>query len=338
MCFDKEDFEVVLSQYGIHESIVSSELLFEMYDNNEIKVITKCNYENRSPIILKLLHEDRHPHYIIEQQSAFSELLRSNGILTPKRYKSKGIYCGTYDHNGIVYDTTVEDYLGEEIKLIDIHLAFLVGKLMGEMHKISAENNCHISTKTIFDLMGYNEVSGFNTFMKYVQSGVLPCMISEQIINEYRKRISIIKMGWDQLPRFASQGDISINNLTQIGNEIGIFDYNIAGDAVLVCDLVLEALLTAYEMDIPDTVKRSDIFIKFIEGYLSVYKLGKQELRAAWNILIVSDAFWFKKFKYTDNSLSCLVERHDTKRIGIFLKELLSTIQDDSSDMSRIFN
>lgn len=65
-------------------------------------------------------------------------------------------------------------------------------------------------------------------------------------------------MYWEGLPRYATQGDISINNLSFVGEELAIFDYNIAGDETLVGDMVLERLLVANEMDLSNGLADRD--------------------------------------------------------------------------------
>ena len=63
-----------------------------------------------------------------------------------------------------------------------------------------------------------------------------------------------IRGDWEKLPKAAVQGDISINNLAHGKDGLIVFDYNNAGDEVQVCDLVMEGLLTAYEMELPDGI------------------------------------------------------------------------------------
>ena len=62
---------------------------------------------------------------------------------------------------------------------------------------------------------------------------------------------------------------MSIVLLSTIGEELGIFDYNIAGDETLVGDMVLEGLLTANEMDLAEGLsdtERIELFRSFYNG------------------------------------------------------------------------
>jgi len=197
--------------------------------SSEIKIIMKVEFFNRSPLIVKLIKENHHPNDLIEEQSIFSEYLRSQGVLTAKRYKKEGRYCIEYQIENIYVDITVEDYIGDEIKAIDFNLAYKIGDLLAKIHNISEAGKCHINNNTIFNLVGNNDVISFKEFEEIGESGKIDREIFQLIRNTYYKKLEAIKMNWNKLPKYATQGDISINNLIYIGEDVGIFDYNIAG-------------------------------------------------------------------------------------------------------------
>lgn len=61
-------------------------------------------------------------------------------------------------------------------------------------------------------------------------------------------------------------GDISIDNPVWDVAGLAVFDYNNVGDEVLVSNLVMEGLLTAYEMELPEGVAEAaqeELFPRF---------------------------------------------------------------------------
>lgn len=325
----------VLTLYNITEEISNFNFFINGYNDktSEIKVIIKVEFLNKNPLVVKFVRENDHPHNIIETQSVFSEYLRSHGILTPKRYMSGGCYCRKYELNNIFIDVTVEDYLGEEIKTIDLKLTYKIGQLMAKIHKISEEGNCHIGSNTIFNVIGYNEVSGFNSFLELGEGGKIDSVLYQRIKTLYISKLEKIKLSWAKLPRYATQGDISINNLSFVGDEIGIFDYNIAGDETLVGDMVLEGLLTANEMDLSNGMTdkdRPELFKWFLKGYINERPLTEDEKDALSEIYSTSSALWFTKIKYDEDSLTKLVERNEYDKVDLLLQEIYNILSEDN--------
>lgn len=106
-----------------------------------------------------------------------------------------------------------------------------------------------------------------------------------------------------------------------------VFDYNNAGDEVLISDLVLEGLLTAYEMDLPcgtPTTYREKIFPAFLEGYLSIRHLSEMESTIAWEVYTLYHGLWFTRVVYNDNSLEQLVKNGDYDAANNLLKQMLA--------------
>lgn len=231
--------------------------------------------------------------------------------------------------NNILVNVTVEDYLGDEIKAIDFNDAFKIGQLMARMHKISEKGNCHIGANTIFNIVGYNEVSGDDEFVKLGESNKIDSEMYLKIKKLYITKLNRVKSSWNKLPKFAVQGDISINNLTSIGEEIGIFDFNIAGDETLVGDMVLEGLLTANEMELAKGLTdkdRKEIFNCFFQGYISERPLLYDEKSILSEIYSISSALWFSKIEYAENSLTKLVERNEYDKVDILLNEIYESL------------
>lgn len=330
MNLETKDIVNILASYDIHSEIDSFTYFINGYNEEtaELKMIVRVNFHERTPLVIKCIREDEHPNNIIEEQSCFSEQLRGKGILTPKRYLCGNYYCSVYKLGDLILDITVEDYFGEEIKVIDKNLAYKIGRLMGENHRIAEENSLHISAKTIFNVTGYNEVSGYETFKEFGNSGFIEKDAFDRICALYDEKLDRIKSVWGNLPKYATQGDYSVNNLVYIDNEIGIFDYNIAGDETLIGDMILEGLLTANEMDLAEGLTESDrlgLFKEFVRGYVVKRPLLEKEKDVFNDIYTISQALWFTKIKYRDTSLSKLIKNNETEKI----RELVEKIYHD---------
>ncbi|MDW0115591.1 hypothetical protein QTL97_01395 [Sporosarcina thermotolerans] len=333
-----ETINEVLALYTIKGQISNIHNFIHYYDekNAEVKIICKVEFTDRNPVVVKFVKEKEHPSHIIESQSLFSEYLRDHGILTPRRYVSEGRYCQNYKLHHLDVAVTVEDYLGEEIKAIDYNLAYKLGQLMGKIHKISEKGNCLIGNSTIFNLVGYNEVSGYNAFRELGEAGAIDTVMYWKIIELYTKKLEKVKLSWGKLPRFATQGDISINNLSYIEGNIGIFDYNIAGDETLVGDMVLEGLLTACEMDLADGLTdndRKELFKTYYKGYITARPLSDDENAVLSDVYSISSALWFTKIKYNDSSLEKLVEREEHDKVRRLLEEIYVRLHEDDHEI-----
>ena len=160
----------------------------------------------------------------------------------------------------------------------------------------------------------------------------------EQILKHRNEKLEAIRSVWDKLPKAAVQGDISINNLVYGKEMLTVFDYNNAGDVVLVSDLVLEGLLTAYEMDLPEGTGQSireQFFPALLKGYLSHRELSEKEAEAAWSVYTLYHSLWFSRIKYKDNSLEQLVKREDYLSANQLLCQMLSDMTESDDGRFR---
>ena len=335
MKITKEYVQKILADYHILNQVEDIIYFIEYYtdgDSQDTKVIAKVILYNHAPLVIKFINENRHCSKKIEEQSAFSEILRTAGILTPKRYKSNGNYCIERSIQNIALSITVEDYIGEEITAITLDDARKIGELFGRMHCISEANDCHIHYSGLFDLMGWNEASGYDRFIELGEAGKLDSTLFHAIKKKYLEHLNSLKAIWGQLPRYATQGDISINNLTFINDQLGVFDYNNGCDEVLVSDMIIEGLFTAYEMDIIGDMDRKELFYQFVSGYRTQRILSDLEIEAMYHIYSISDALWATKIMAYENSLTKLVERDETEKVSVLLEEMFKIIATDYWD------
>ena len=301
------------------------------YGENLVKVIFSVSLDS-GRVVIKILREDEDfekERAKIEKQSLFSEFMRENGIRTPMRYRTDGKFCGELLYGNVPCHVTVEDWCGEEITEISTELARRIGELMARMHVLSLEKRCEIGCGTLFSAAEWNDVDAYKEFCKFCENENLDQKTAGRICELHDEKLNALRAVWDTLPKAAVQGDISINNLTDAADGLTVFDYNNAGDVVLISDLVLEGLLTAYEMDLPagaDPACREEFFPAFLDGYLSVRKLSEAEAEAAWITYTLYHAMWFTRIVYNGDSLQKLVEREDYDRANLLLAQMLKDL------------
>ena len=100
---------------------------------------------------------------------------------------------------------------------------------------------------------------------------------------------------------------------------------------MLISDLVMEGLLTAYEMELPDGTPasyREQIFPALLKGYLSVRPLSEAERKTAWEVYTLYHGLWFTRIVYNDESLDSLVKKGDYETANHLLKQMLTDMQE----------
>lgn len=334
----------VLELYGL-DTAFSEQTEYINYNgehgDNLVKVILSILLENGKRVVIKILHEqddllkDRAK---IEKQSAFSEFMRQNGIKTPMRYMANGSYCNEYIYNNLPCNVTVEDWCGEEIMEINTDISYKIGELMARMHILSLKNKCEIGCGTLFSAAYENDVDAFDEFCEIGKNENLDQTIVEQIKKLHDEKLEAIRAVWDRLPKAAVQGDISINNLVYGEDELIVFDYNNAGDEVLISDLVMEGLLTAYEMNLPDGADQScrdQFFPVLLNGYLSIRKLSEDEANAAWIAYTLYHSLWFSRVVYNDDSLEKLAAKEDYVAANQLLTQMLADMTESNDGRFR---
>ncbi len=330
-----EVIETILQLYDIHEQVVDQKMyIYAIEDSGMMKLIFRVTLANGRMLVIKILHEDddiKKEMQKVERQSCFSEMLRYHGINTPVRYMTSGKYVVAFTYHDLPCMVTVEDWCGEEITEITTEIAYQIGELMARMHTISFANKYEIGHGTLFSAAYWNDVDAFSEFCEIAKDEKLEQTIVKQIITLHDEKLERLRAVWGTLPKAAVQGDISINNLVQSEDGLIVFDYNNAGDEVLISDLVMEGLLTTYGMELPDGTPdsyRKKIFPALLKGYLSVRPLNEAESKAAWEAYTLYHSLWFTRIIYNDDCLENLVKNGDYAAANRLLKKMLEDMME----------
>ncbi len=340
----ESDIKAVLELYGFDTVFSEQKEYLNYYEEcgYNAKFVLSVLLESGQRVVLKIVNtrEDdlQEEGEKIEKQSAFSEFLRQSGIRTPRRYMANGNYCNVCICSNYPCNVTVEDWCGEEITEINTEISYKIGELMARMHILSLENKHAIGCGTLFSAAYWNDVDAYEDLCRICKNEHLDQTVVEQI-NKYRnEKLEALRSVWERLPKAAVQGDISINNLVYGEDELIVFDYNNAGDEVLVSDLVMEGLLTAYEMDLPegaDPSCREYFFHALLKGYLSRRELSEEEAEAAWIIYTLYHSLWFTRIVYNEDSLDKLVKKEDYGSANRLLNQMLADITESDDGRFR---
>ncbi|MCM1114319.1 MAG: hypothetical protein NC397_02350 [Clostridium sp.] len=305
--------ENILKDYHIDSKIKQiTELQRYNYENNnsnlkQVRLIVKVELENALSLVIRFKNEADVSIELIESQSLFADALRSNGIITPYQYKTGDKFAKHYRIYGYDVIVTVEQFVENEIKIVDTEVAKKTGILLAKMHTISEANNFHINNKVLFDPFENNELFDFKTFISLGETFENDeRVLFDKIVSKYNDYMEILSP-LKQQSRYAVQGDISNCNLyhTDLG-EIGIFDFNRAGDNELFCDAVMQAVFEARLMDYPEDKEDNfepKILISFLEGYNSVRSFSKEQQYWYPYLYAIINAFWSSDIRWSENSL-----------------------------------
>lgn len=310
---DFQDVEQILYDYHIDSKVKQiSEVQRYYYERNnpeskEVRLITKIELEGALSLVIRFKNESDVTIELIESQSQFADMMRKKGIITPYQYQTDGKFAKWYNIGGYDVIVTVEQFVENEIKIVDAVTAKKTGELLAKMHTISEDNNIHIDNDVLFNPFTDNDLFDFGTFATL--ESVLEDedkIIFDNIINTYNMYMDILTP-LKNYPKYAVQGDISDCNLyLSCNGDIGIFDFNRSGDNILYCDAVMQAVFEARLMDYPED-KGSDfeeeILTAFLEGYSSVRAFSKEEERWYPYLFAIIDAFWSADIRWNEDSL-----------------------------------
>lgn len=329
---DYADIESILQDYNIVSKIRGiSELQRYHYERDdpsskEVRLIVKIDLEDKSSLVIRFKNEEDVTIDLIESQSQFAAELKNNGIIAPTQYQANGKFANWYHIGGYDVIVTVEQFVENEIKAVDAQTAKKTGELLAKTHTISEQLDLHVDNAVLFDPFAHNDLFAFDAFMslEHVLEGDDKALF-DRIVGTYHTYMEVLAPLRKQ-PQYAVQGDISDCNLylTHQG-EVGIFDFNRAGDNILFCDAVMQAIFEARLMNYPEN-KEADfeakILASFLDGYCSVRSFSKEERQWYPYLYAIIDAFWSADILWNEDSLLNAQKAGDSERV----RRWLSTI------------
>jgi Ser/Thr protein kinase RdoA (MazF antagonist) len=320
---DRPMLSAILKRYGVFGSVIENTPIIngQRLDMDgvtpRIKVINKVTVSDGSSFVIKIVKEKEHPIHIIEQQSVFSQCLHKWGVRVPRRLMADtGKYCSIELVCGNYCSVTVEECLeGKELEVINEKYVEQLAQIMGNMHSIAVANECHIDLNTIWDIYDPHSdiLQGYKHYLlfpkKYGDSHKGFDWGRYTAIHDtyLQKRNSLQKL-WHQLPKYAVQGDFSTNNVIvhEDASISGVIDFNIAGDEVLVNDMVTQGIFVCYIMDLDKGLIEDDrkgLFDTFVREYLQTRVLSTQEKEVMNDIYSIVFPFLWTRIEILESCL-----------------------------------
>lgn len=248
--------------------------------NSGVRCVVEVKLKKNSSIIIKMTSEVNRTKKLIEQQAEFSESLCNLGISTARKFSYNGKFCNEYEWNGTIFFVIVEEYVGEEAKLKNYEDLYEFGQKIGMIHKKSLEKGLKINYSFLFDKLVEKKVD-FDGIWRDIDDS----MIETEIINSNRElhnnAINTVSKFWSTLPKTAVHGDLGImNNFSKTKEGIILFDFDMAGDEVVLGELFTTWFGSAYMIKFKTNCKE-DVLLKgweyFIHGYTKVRNFTKLE-------------------------------------------------------------
>lgn len=202
---------------------------------------------------------------------------------------------------------TVEAFAAGELREVSDEIAQKTGGLLARMHNIAQAGACHVPGGVLFDPLRENDLFSFAAFRRHEAflrsvDGALYRGIAE----EYHALLQRIRV-FENEPKYAVQGDISNCNLYQTADgEIGVFDFNRCGDAVLYYDAVMQAVFEARLMDYPKEIAGKQerlILSAFFRGYHRERPFTRAQQEAFPYLYAMISAFWRGRIQFDEDSL-----------------------------------
>jgi len=334
-----KDIVNALTMFGLSAEVTDFSFFQNDFDEEESegKFILRADVSNGKTYVVRFIRQEDYPRVKTEEQSIFAEYLREHGVATAKKYKSGDAYCTAYRLASLDFDLTVEDYIGKAGNFrIDANAIHKIGRLTGQMHRISAQNSLHLSADTLYNLIGHNEFSGYRAFQWFGNEGFINKEMFDRICAAYEAKMERIRAVWESLPCYALQGDTCVYNLTYNDGELGVFDYNNAGNGVLVYDMMVHGFYTAYHSrknytaeTVTERDKRS-LFDAYCDGYASERPLTASEKAVFDDIFALTKGMHHLRINFVEGSLGKLIESKEHGKIDALLREIYHDISGDS--------
>jgi len=332
---DINDIRHVLNDFGIGDSLTATEELLRYNysdESREVRVIIKCTFVERTPVIVKFKWESDVTAALIDAQTSFSEHLAANGIHTAHFHKCGSNFVTDRELNGYRVLITVEDFADNEIKIVTPDISEKTGLTLAETHNIAERDDLHVAAPVLFDPFAeWNDLFSYDIFSelkaKFPEVDAAAFDEAEKLYRMHMEKLAPLRYR----PKYAVQGDISDCNLfIAADGSVGIFDFNRCGDAVLFCDLIMQGVFESRLMDYDrelTTEYIDELFTAFLRGYESKRKITAEEKSFIPHFLAVINAFWLGDIRWGDNSMTSLLEKGDIESARKILHNSLDILR-----------
>ena len=327
-----EDLDRILADFGAGgRAVAFSELQryhYERRDPNsrEVRLIVKVETEQAGAVVVRFKREEDVTLELLEEQSTFASLLERRGIETPAQYRAGGRFARWYTIGGYDVMVTVEKFVEGQLSCVDVATAQETGALLGRMHNIAREEDCHVRGRVLFDPLGENDLFDFGEFQaKRKNLEALEPGLYQDIVATAQEYLGILPE-FDAEGHWPVQGDISDCNMYRTADgRLGVFDFNRSGDNNLYFDAVMQGVFEARLMDYPQEYGENSeeiILPAFLEGYHQERPFTQRQREVYPYLYALIHAFWSMDLKWREDSLANAVERDEEAAQRAWLEEI----------------
>lgn len=192
--------------------------------------------------------------------------------------------------------------MGKEIQQLNDAQIEAMGALLGKLHAYSLKHQLNLQKATSWSMFGgnatmaigdydENELSFLDFKKAFQHDEAFPAI--EQLYNAHR---SLLKQHWATLPKAATQGDFCYYNMLFENNNISaIFDFNLAGDEVLLNECIAAAIYCCWHTAYQGKLIAEERYQLFINAYQQFRPWTSLEFDLASPLFAIIRAFRYDR-------------------------------------------
>ncbi|MFC4356279.1 phosphotransferase enzyme family protein [Chryseomicrobium palamuruense] len=262
------------------------------------KTILPCQDAEGNAYLLKGEVQDRQE---VERICAFTNQL--NLVIPTPFYEKMDSSHYTVERNHVVY-TLERKLIGEEIEEVsDTHLTEIATAL-GTMHRFSLKNQLQLNRGTTWSLFGgnaseelgdydENEVSFWECRDAFSEHPLFREV--EAAYHHIRQDLQNI---WSELPLAATQGDFCYYNMVFENDKLtGLFDFNLAGDEVLINECLAVAVYHSWHAPYQGILSPEERFTLFCDAYQRIRPWTEKESSVVPQLKALIRAFRYDRIE-----------------------------------------
>lgn len=288
----------ILPVYGFTEEIIDTSILQESSEINGILYLYKICLKNGTRLVCRISDDRKTTVSRTEAQCRFSELMRRNGICTPRIYEISDHFTMHLTIDGIDCIILLEDYAGEDIDDTSFALYGYLGELLGKMHAVSEANPMKIPNTKLYEAI-LNGNASFERILEKADPVFRQLPATAEITKLHDGLVYEVQGLLEKLPLGTVHGDLSVfNNLVKLEGNISVIDYALAGREPFLSDLLSAFYASIYRYrwkDPFDSIQLTDARLQYMRSYYTQRKLHGIEISSYPLIAALFDGLFYCK-------------------------------------------
>lgn len=296
------------AEFGLSGKLLSCSLIAE----KPTRVPSLCKYAVRLFLrsgdsrILKLYPvQFRAEQALYERRCLFAERLLSNRILTARPEKSAQGYTRLLQYDGQYWVALIEEDIGTDIVHISPGDPAWI-RLLAKTHAVSKKECFRIGqSSSWYNIFSKNEIVRYDKYASIVLklADTKYGSQAKYILSAGKVLMEKVFSLLSEFDEYATQGDFAPSNLFWRSADLGIMDYDEAGDCTLLSDLVLQCYHYARGvLHINSKTELDACMMLSKEEYASVLPLCPEEEEVYWRIYQLAQIFDYEEMRLLSNS------------------------------------